>query len=84
MRWSCITDGVLVFLQVIDHDDTRNPDGYSHHIFYSVGKDGAVGGDVMVRICNEATGSRETVAVVGAKISTTAANDGYIAEIAFP
>lgn len=79
-----LTDGVLVFLQVADDDDARNPDGYSHHIFYTVGKDGAAGGDVMVRICDEAGGGRETVAAAGAKIATTVTNDGYIAEIAFP
>lgn len=78
------TDGVLVFLQIADDDNPINPDGYSHHIFYSVGKDGTVGGDVMVRVCDEAASGRETVPAAGAKIATALTGDGYIAEIAFP
>jgi hypothetical protein len=78
------TDGVLVFLQIADDDNPINPDGYSHHIFYSVGNEGAVGGSVMVRICDEAANGRETVEAKGAKISTALTGDGYIAEIAFP
>ena len=79
-----LTDGVLVFLQIADNDNAINPDGYSDHIFYSVGKDGAIGGDVMVRVCDETASGRETIAAEGAKISSALTSDGYIVEIAFP
>ncbi|MHC1694940.1 MAG: sugar-binding protein [Eubacteriales bacterium] len=79
-----LTDGVLVFTQAVGSGTEKNPEGYSHHIFYSVGKDGAIGGDVMVRICNIDAGTRETVAIEGASIKSAIVDGGYVVEIAVP
>lgn len=79
-----LTDGVLIFTQVDSADGSLNPTGVSHHIFYSVGKEGAIGGDVQVRICDTDAASRETVAIDGAKIASAKTSDGYIEEIAVP
>ena len=78
------TDGTLIFTQVPDADAAVNPDGVSHHIFYSVGNEGVIGGNLKVRICDMAAGSRETVDITGGKIASSLTNDGFIVEVAVP
>ena len=79
-----MTDGALIFTQAPDVPATVNPEGVSHHVFYTVGNDGKIGGDVMVRICNMEFGSREIVPIDGAKITSELTSTGYMVEIAVP
>ena len=78
------TDGTLVFTQVDSPDGTLNPDGISVHAFYSVGKDGKIGGDLMARVCNMEEGSRETIEIPGGLIASTLKDGGFIIEVAIP
>ncbi len=79
------TDGTLVFLQMGDDDSEVNPDGYVHHLFYTVGNGSdAEGGNMMVRLCDEILETTEMIEVEGGKIATKVTDDGYIAEVAFP
>lgn len=80
-----LTDGVLIFTQVDSADGKQNPDGISVHVFYSVGNgSGQIGGDVKARVCNIGDGSRETIDIPGAKITSALKTGGYIVEIAVP
>ena len=78
------TDGTLIFTQVPDADAAVNPNGISHHIFYSVGNEGTIGGNLKVRICDMVAGSRETVDIAGGKVASALTSDGYIVEVAVP
>lgn len=83
-----LTDGSLIFLQAGDDGEgsaSVNPDGYSHHIFYSVGNgENQIGGDLMQRICDTAAASRETTEAEGSKIASSLTDTGFIVEVAFP
>ena len=80
-----MTDGMLIFLQVADDDDARNPDGYSHHIFYTPGTpDDPAKADVSVRICSEAAQTRETVQDPTVKAVSAKTATGYLVEISVP
>jgi len=80
-----MTDGTLIFTQVDSPDGSLNPEGISVHIFYSVGNgSGAIGGNVMARICNIGEGSRETIEIPGARIASTLRPGGFMVEIAVP
>ncbi|MDF2685052.1 MAG: xyn10B [Clostridia bacterium] len=78
-------DGMLIFLQVADDDDSRNPDGYSHHIFYTPGTlDDPNKADITLRVCDEATGTRNVIEAAGAQIVSAKTAAGYLVEIAVP
>ena len=79
-----LADGTLIFTQVDSADGTVNPDGVSVHVFYTVGKDGKIGGDLQARICNIEEGSRETIDIPGGLISSTLKDGGFIIEVAVP
>ena len=78
------TDGTLAFTQVDNADGSLNPDGISVHAFYTVGKEGNIGGDLKARVCNMGDGSRETVDIPGGKVASTIKDGGFIIEIAIP
>jgi hypothetical protein len=76
---------MLIFLQVADDDDSRNPNGYSHHIFYTPGTlDDPNKADIRIRVCDEATGTRNVIEAAGAQIVSAKTATGYLVEIAVP
>lgn len=78
-------DGNLIFLQVADDDSDINPNGYSHHIFYTIGNDnGSAGGAVSVRINDESATSQETVQYSEIKYTAIVTADGWSIEVAVP
>lgn len=79
-----LTDGTLVFTQIDNYDGSMNPDGISVHAFYSVGKEGKIGGDLKARVCNMEEGSRETVDIPGGLVASTLKTGGFIVEVAIP
>ncbi|MCL1794361.1 MAG: hypothetical protein FWG34_10875 [Oscillospiraceae bacterium] len=79
-----MTDGTLIFTQVDDNDGDVNPDGISIHVFYTVGKEGQIGGDLKARVCNMEEGSRETVDIPGGLVASTLKDGGFIVEVAVP
>ena len=79
-----LTDGTLIFTQVDDNSGDVNPDGISVHAFFSVGKDGQIGGDLKARVCNMEEGSRETVDIPGGLVASTLKDGGFIIEVAIP
>lgn len=86
MPWE--TDGTLVFLMPVDDgsvDNAVNPDGVHHHIFFVPGNgSGEVGGDLMDRYGDIASGTQMTIDVEGGKVAASTTNDGYIVEVAVP
>ncbi|MCL2813018.1 MAG: hypothetical protein FWD23_00305 [Oscillospiraceae bacterium] len=79
-----MTDGTLIFTQIDNYDGSLNPDGISIHAFYTVGKDGKIGGDLKARVCNMEEGSRETVDIPGGLVASTLKTGGFIIEVAIP
>lgn len=78
------TDGTLIFVQVPDSDASGNPDGVVQNLFYTVGKDGSIGGDMKVRVNTMATTTQEIIDVAGGSVASALTSNGFIVEFAVP
>lgn len=78
------TDGTLIFVQAPDDNAATNPDGVVQNLFYSVGKDGKIGGDMKVRVGKISTKTQEIVDIAGGSIASTQTSNGFIVEFAVP